>query len=219
MNETASFDSLGAKAHLVQAYSLYEKTEAFDQVLLECDIAIEINPSLVEAHNLRGVVLEKLGRKAEAIEAYKQALKLNPDFSEAKDNKTMLEDKHALLPRWLGNGIVGIVAFLAVTYILELYLLSKNHFLIWDRLLVIVLATLYTPGIIVQLFLGSTEPEPEIFNWTIRSISSLAFGYIGCAITLKRKKVLRFIAISLLPLYLLAFGVWGFLLWIGSSFY
>jgi tetratricopeptide (TPR) repeat protein len=187
--EPESPDCLEAKAHFAQAYSFYEKTEEFEQALLECDTAIEIDPSLTAAHNLRGIVLEKLGRNAEAREAYKQALELDPDFCEAEDNLAALEDKLALLPRWLRSGIVGrIFLFLAVTYSLELYLFSGSHFFIWlDVLLSVVLFTLYTPGIIVQLFLGSTGLESD-FNWTIRSISSLTFGYIGYAITLKRKK-------------------------------
>lgn len=208
-----------AKKHLDRAYSYYGETEEFNQALLECDAALEIDPSLAVAHNLRGIVLEKLGRQAEALQAYQQAFEFDRDFSEAKENLTALEDKLALLPRWLRNGIVAILVFIVVTYTLESYLLSKNHFLIWDRLLVVVLVTLNTPGIIIQFLLGNQASGPEVFNWTIRSISSLTFGYMAGVVTLKRKKVLRIITILLLSLYLLFFGVWGLLLWLGSSFY
>ncbi|MCP4366910.1 MAG: tetratricopeptide repeat protein [Deltaproteobacteria bacterium] len=80
-----------AETHLDQAFVYYEETEEFDKALVECDTAIELDPDLADAHNLRGVLLEELGRNAEAIQAYQQALVLDPDFSEAKDNIAELQ--------------------------------------------------------------------------------------------------------------------------------
>jgi tetratricopeptide (TPR) repeat protein len=40
---------------------------------------------------LRGIALEELGRKNEALEAYKQAINLDPEFREAKKNLSLLE--------------------------------------------------------------------------------------------------------------------------------
>jgi tetratricopeptide (TPR) repeat protein len=79
-----------AGQHLEQAYS-YKETCDFERVLRECDAAIQFDPSLSEAHNLRGIALEDIGRDDEAIKAYKQAISLNPDFPEAKSNLSLLE--------------------------------------------------------------------------------------------------------------------------------
>jgi tetratricopeptide (TPR) repeat protein len=76
--------------HLEQAYS-YKDRNQFKDVLREADAAIKIDPSVAEAHNLRGIALEELGRESEAIEAYRQALSLNPNFKEARDNLSDLE--------------------------------------------------------------------------------------------------------------------------------
>ncbi len=75
-----------AKTHLEQALVYYEDTEEFDKALTECDTALALAPELAEAHNLRGILLEELGQNSEALQAYEQAIALNPNFSEAKDN-------------------------------------------------------------------------------------------------------------------------------------
>jgi len=79
-----------AERHLEQAY-IYKDNCDYARVLRECDAAIEINPSLVEAHNLRGISLEELGKPEEAHKAYKQAVSLDPDFHEAKSNLELFE--------------------------------------------------------------------------------------------------------------------------------
>ncbi len=79
-----------AEAHLNQA-ELYYQQEKYDDSLRECDTALGIDPALADAHNLRGVILEELGREWEAISAYRQALQLDPDFHEAKNNLATLK--------------------------------------------------------------------------------------------------------------------------------
>ena len=96
-----------AKHHLDQAYSSYEDSEELEKALLECDAALELDPYLVEAHNLRGILLEELGRPTEAIKAYKQAIQLDPSFTEAKDNLSDL--KSDLASR--GGRLVTIARF------------------------------------------------------------------------------------------------------------
>jgi tetratricopeptide (TPR) repeat protein len=79
-----------AELLLEQAYS-YKEADKFEDTLREADAAIQIDPSLAEAHNLRGIALEELGRKDEALKAYKQAISLDPEFHEAKKNLSYLE--------------------------------------------------------------------------------------------------------------------------------
>jgi len=58
---------------------LYFVRQNFDQALAGVEAAITLNGRLAMAHNLRGLILEAQGRVPEAIESYKQALKLVPD--------------------------------------------------------------------------------------------------------------------------------------------
>jgi len=86
---------LQAQEHLDQALKLYQETEDFETGLAECDTALKLNPFLVEAHNLRGLLLEKLGKPLKAISTYKKALSLDPDFSWAKENLENLRAEFA----------------------------------------------------------------------------------------------------------------------------
>lgn len=83
--EDFSDRSVGAQAHLAQAYA-HERIEEFEMALRECERALQLDPSLAEAHNLRGILLEELGRKRSAISAYRRALELDPSFEEARQN-------------------------------------------------------------------------------------------------------------------------------------
>jgi uncharacterized RDD family membrane protein YckC/Tfp pilus assembly protein PilF len=71
--------------HLSQAHACWEADD-FEGALRECEQAIQLAPGLAEAHNLRGVVLEELGRREEAITAYREASHLDPSFRDARRN-------------------------------------------------------------------------------------------------------------------------------------
>ena len=83
--------SSDAEHHLNQASHFYEETEEFEKALQACDTALELDPYLAEAHNLRGIILEEFGKVYESRKAYQQAITLDPDFTEAKDNLAALE--------------------------------------------------------------------------------------------------------------------------------
>jgi Flp pilus assembly protein TadD len=76
---------------LEEAYELYEENRDPMLALGECDAVLEINPSYAEAHNLRGVILERLGQHRDALAAYRRAASLDPDLEEAADNLAGLE--------------------------------------------------------------------------------------------------------------------------------
>ncbi len=59
--------------------------------LSACDAALQVAPQWAEAHNLRGIVLDELGRTREAIAAYREALRLDPAFSDAATNLAELQ--------------------------------------------------------------------------------------------------------------------------------
>lgn len=74
-----------AQRHLENAYQLGEEAK-LEAALEECEAAIALNPGWAEAHNLRGVILDDLQDTEGAIEAYRQAVQLDPEFEEARDN-------------------------------------------------------------------------------------------------------------------------------------
>ncbi|MBI5933991.1 MAG: tetratricopeptide repeat protein [Chloroflexi bacterium] len=54
--------------------------------LSECEAALELSPNSAEAHNLRGLILDLLERPDEAIQAYREAVRLDPNFEDARAN-------------------------------------------------------------------------------------------------------------------------------------
>jgi len=80
-----------ARQHFKAAVKGYEKTTkaGLRDALVNCDLALQYDPNFADAHNLRGLVLDEMGRLEEAITAYREALRLNPDLGDARIN---LED-------------------------------------------------------------------------------------------------------------------------------
>lgn len=71
----------------------YEESSELEKALDECDIAILIDWELADAYNLRGIILEGLGRLREAVKAYAKAIKIDPEFEEARENLHILDSK------------------------------------------------------------------------------------------------------------------------------
>lgn len=88
-----------AQQHLEKAQAAYDGALRLKSALAHCDRAIEYDPDLPEAHNLRGLVLDALDREAEAIEAYREAVRLKPDFDEARESLQEAEAERASAPR------------------------------------------------------------------------------------------------------------------------
>lgn len=90
--QTEDLDQSAAADHYLRQAYLYREQEEYKKALSECDTAVAIARSfLADAHNLRGIVLEELGRNKAAIEAYNAALLIEPGFREAADNLLDLE--------------------------------------------------------------------------------------------------------------------------------
>ncbi len=62
-------------------------------VVLKPDHALSINPQYDSAWNNRGIALDDLGRKEEAIASYDRALELNPDNSKFAHSKFPTQER------------------------------------------------------------------------------------------------------------------------------
>lgn len=80
-----------AKQHLEYALRALERSSDLYYALHDCDLAIEYFPGLAEAHNLRGLILDSLGKTEGAIEEYREAIRLKPDYTEAQENLAEVE--------------------------------------------------------------------------------------------------------------------------------
>ena len=92
MNSEHTSVSSKAMQYLERAYASEERND-LQKALEECDSAIHIDPGLAEAHNLRGMILDEMGRKEEAIAGYREALRLDPSFQDAKENLQGIENE------------------------------------------------------------------------------------------------------------------------------
>ncbi|MGD8819311.1 MAG: tetratricopeptide repeat protein [Anaerolineae bacterium] len=83
-------ESSQARQYLDKAYALDEDFD-FGKALEACDTAIQLDPTLADAHRLRGAILEELNRQQEAVQAYREALRHDPCSESVKWNLQMAE--------------------------------------------------------------------------------------------------------------------------------
>ncbi len=86
------------KWHLEQAYIFEEKND-LENALHECELALQFAPDNAEVHNLRGLILVGIGRKEEALAAYREAVRLDSTFQEAQENLREVEAELKVEPR------------------------------------------------------------------------------------------------------------------------
>jgi tetratricopeptide (TPR) repeat protein len=70
--------------------------------LNDCEAALQLAPQWAEAHNLRGIVLDEMGRTGEAIASYQETVRLDPNLPNAAENLAELRREHSLhAPKWM----------------------------------------------------------------------------------------------------------------------
>ncbi|MFZ5856514.1 MAG: SecDF P1 head subdomain-containing protein [Chloroflexota bacterium] len=69
-----------------QAQEILEEDGDLEEALIHCEAALEIKPDSAEAHNLRGLILDLIGNRGEAIQSYREAVRLDPNFEDARQN-------------------------------------------------------------------------------------------------------------------------------------
>lgn len=76
----------------LSAAEYWEEQGEYGRALEWCEKAIDgLREYLADAYNLRGILLEELGRDEEAADSYRRALEMKPGMPEAADNLTALE--------------------------------------------------------------------------------------------------------------------------------
>jgi tetratricopeptide (TPR) repeat protein len=83
--DEAELKSLAAE-HLEKAQNSYDLGRNFKSALADCDLALEYTPNSARAHNLRGLILDALGKTGLAVRAYREAVRLDPALAGARDN-------------------------------------------------------------------------------------------------------------------------------------
>jgi Flp pilus assembly protein TadD len=86
MMDADSFEPSTVAGHYLQHAFEHYDAGRFEAALQSCDKAVQWIPSLAEAYNLSGVVLEELGRSGEAADAYETAIELDPEFEDPRQN-------------------------------------------------------------------------------------------------------------------------------------
>jgi tetratricopeptide (TPR) repeat protein len=86
-----------ATKHFDQSYEYWEKSN-YEEALEECEEAIELAPDWSEAHNLRGVILEEMDKLDKAILEYREAIRLDPNNTDAKENLAYSDKSSRVLP-------------------------------------------------------------------------------------------------------------------------
>jgi len=175
-NLTGSEIPAEAQEALDRAYTL-EADEDLEEALRICDAILIGVPGLAEAHNLKGIILEQTGDKEEALEAYRSALKLDPNFDDAKQNLLDLEEDiletryQAQRPNPLKVIVWGAIAygvcFGLVGALSALMMVPLSRF---SLVLMLLSTSLYAIGCGIGAF---------VVGWLSRFKSSLLLGFAG----------------------------------------
>ena len=86
-----------AEPYLEKARRAFDSSRNLSAGLADCEQALEYLPESAEAHDLRGLLLDSLGRMKEAISEYREALRIDPDFQDARENLAEAEAEVVLL--------------------------------------------------------------------------------------------------------------------------
>ena len=80
-----------AAEYLEKAQHSYDLGRDFKSALEDCDQALEYTPNSARVHNLRGLILDALGKTGLAVQEYKDAARLDPGLADARANLTDAE--------------------------------------------------------------------------------------------------------------------------------
>ncbi|MBN1919895.1 MAG: DUF2007 domain-containing protein [Anaerolineae bacterium] len=88
-----------ARDNLERAQRLRAESD-IERAYLACRFALALQPEWAAGHNLHGLLLESFGEYARALDAFRQALDLDPEFENAQQNaqrvSTQLEEEELI---------------------------------------------------------------------------------------------------------------------------
>jgi hypothetical protein len=130
--------------YLVRAQKILDSGRGLKNALTSCDEALEVDPTCAPAHNLRGLILDGMGKPVLAMRAYREALRLDPNYTEAQQNLAEAESEYRqpvqkkgakFLPARVVFGIVlcmvvGTGAFLIINSLRNYLLTPKTTILL-----------------------------------------------------------------------------------------
>ena len=90
VKHVAKAREIGIAGDSLYAYNYRATSDAkarkeYDKAIANFNRAIELNPSMHEAHNYLGFCYRKIGDLQKSLQHYDQALALKPDFSQARE--------------------------------------------------------------------------------------------------------------------------------------
>jgi hypothetical protein len=82
-----------AREYFEKAKQKYDRNIQLQSALGECELALGYDPDFAEAQNLHGLILDALNRTQEAIAAYREAIRLDPNLQDARENLRDAEEE------------------------------------------------------------------------------------------------------------------------------
>ena len=124
-----------AQASLEKARKTLDSGRRLKEALADCNQAIEFTPESAEAHNLRGLILDAMGKTGKSIEAYREAVRLDPDLADAKENLADAESDYQGERTRIDNLFEKLIVSLTVTgrvvgiavLLIALYVVGKPY--------------------------------------------------------------------------------------------
>jgi tetratricopeptide (TPR) repeat protein len=116
-----------------EAHATLEKAQAhldagdLTAALNECDRALRAAPQWAEAHNLRGIVLDEMGRTGEAIAAYREALRLDPALGDAAANLADAQAERRPLSRRMRIAAIALPILVGLVVIVTVVALQARR--------------------------------------------------------------------------------------------
>jgi tetratricopeptide (TPR) repeat protein len=84
-NQNRQFGLEAAQLYLEQALAYCDRQQ-WQEAIQACEQALQMSPTMAEAHKISGNALQKLGKTPEAIGAYAKALAIQPDLADVYAN-------------------------------------------------------------------------------------------------------------------------------------
>jgi len=136
----ADLQNLSTASHYLEiAQQAYDANGNLKDALYNCDLAIQYSPKLAKAYNLRGLILDAMGRTEAAINSYQEAIQLDPLLHDArsnlKDAEAEIRQRREKQERWdkilpkVVFGCVGIFMLICIVIAGSiLYKLARPYF-------------------------------------------------------------------------------------------